>query len=148
MQRASQSAAAKAVNKLAARLATGSDRLARLVRNDQDLAAEADTLDKAIIAAVSKEPAERDGAAEQRIRDAAERSHKIRLPRSVGSMGRLLSITAPPLSVRKRYRRSLVSAALSLIRRSKTPLCLSWATPAPGERRLTIEHYPRVVLRQ
>jgi tetratricopeptide (TPR) repeat protein len=68
-QRAAQSAAAAAVNKLATRLAAGSDRLAGLVRNDQDLAAEAETLDKAILAAVSEETAKRDAAAEQRVRD-------------------------------------------------------------------------------
>jgi CHAT domain-containing protein/tetratricopeptide (TPR) repeat protein len=68
-QRAAQSAAAAAVNKLGARLAAGSGRLAQLVRNDQDLAAEAETLDKAILAAVSTEPAKRDATAEQRIRD-------------------------------------------------------------------------------
>ena len=69
VQRASQSAAAVAVNKLGARLAAGSDRLASLVRNDQDLAAEAEALDKAIIAAVSKEPGKRDAGAEQRMRE-------------------------------------------------------------------------------
>jgi CHAT domain-containing protein/tetratricopeptide (TPR) repeat protein len=69
VQHASQSVATAAVNKLAARLAAGSDRLAGLVRNDQDLAAEAEALDKAVLAAVSKEPAKRDTAAEQRIRD-------------------------------------------------------------------------------
>ncbi|MCP3474050.1 CHAT domain-containing protein [Bradyrhizobium sp. CCGUVB1N3] len=68
IQRGTQSSAAAAVNKLAVRLAAGSDRLAELVRRDQDLAAEADTLDKAIIAAVSKQPAQRDAAAEQRNR--------------------------------------------------------------------------------
>jgi tetratricopeptide (TPR) repeat protein/CHAT domain-containing protein len=69
VQRASQTATAAAVNKLAARMAAGTGRLAGLVRNDQDLAAEAETLDKAILAAVSKEPAKRDAASEQRIRD-------------------------------------------------------------------------------
>src|SRR5262249_21348401 len=69
VQRASQAAAAAAVNKLAVRLAAGSDRLAELVRHDQDLAAETDALDKAIVAAVSKEPAKRDAAAEQRIKE-------------------------------------------------------------------------------
>jgi tetratricopeptide (TPR) repeat protein/CHAT domain-containing protein len=69
VQRASQSAAAAAVNKLGVRLAAGSGWLASLVRNDQDLAAEAETLDKAILAAVSKEPAKRDATAEQRTRD-------------------------------------------------------------------------------
>jgi hypothetical protein len=57
------------VHKLAVRLAAGNDRLAQLVRRDQDLAAEAETLDKAIIAAVSREPMRRDAAAEQHSKD-------------------------------------------------------------------------------
>jgi hypothetical protein len=57
------------VNKLAVRLAAGNDRLAELVRRDQDLSSEAETLDKAIVAAVSKEPSKPDVAAEQRSRD-------------------------------------------------------------------------------
>jgi CHAT domain-containing protein len=79
IQRGAQSSAASAVNKLAVRLAAGNDRLAQLVRRDQDLAAEADALDKAIVAAVSKERSKRDAAAEQGSRDrlaaiAAERA--------------------------------------------------------------------------
>jgi CHAT domain-containing protein len=69
VQRASRSAAAAAVNKLAARLAAGSGRLADLVRNDQDLAAEAEALDKATLKAFSEEPAKRDAAVEQRTGD-------------------------------------------------------------------------------
>ncbi|MCP3373167.1 CHAT domain-containing tetratricopeptide repeat protein [Bradyrhizobium cajani] len=68
IQRGTQSSAASAVNKLAVRLAAGSDRLAELVRKDQDLAAESEALDKAIITAVSKQAAQRDVAAEQRSR--------------------------------------------------------------------------------
>ncbi|UWU93144.1 CHAT domain-containing tetratricopeptide repeat protein [Bradyrhizobium sp. CB1015] len=68
IQRGTQSSAASAVNKLAVRLAAGSDRLAELVRKDQDLAAESEALDKAIIAAVSKPSGQRDVAAEQRSR--------------------------------------------------------------------------------
>src|SRR6267154_177379 len=68
IQRGTRSQAASAVNKLAVRLAAGSDRLAELVRRDQDLAAEAEALDKSIVAAVSKERAKRDVAAEQRGR--------------------------------------------------------------------------------
>ncbi len=68
VQRASQTAAAAAVVKLAVRLAAGSDSLARLVRRDQDLAAEAETLDKRLVEAVSKEPSKRTPAAEQAIR--------------------------------------------------------------------------------
>jgi CHAT domain-containing protein len=68
IQRGTQSSAASAVNKLAVRLAAGSDRLAELVRRDQDLAAEAEALDKALVAAASKQSAQRDTAAEQRGR--------------------------------------------------------------------------------
>jgi CHAT domain-containing protein/Tfp pilus assembly protein PilF len=69
VQRTNQSSAASAVNKLAVRLGAGNDRLAELVRTDQDLAAEAETLDKAIIAAVSRKPASRDALSEQRSKD-------------------------------------------------------------------------------
>ena len=68
IQRGTQSSAASAVNKLAVRLAAGNDRLAELVRRDQDLAAEAEALDKALVAAVSKERSKRDLAAEQRVK--------------------------------------------------------------------------------
>jgi CHAT domain-containing protein len=68
IQRGTQSSAASAVNKLAVRLAAGSDRLAELVRKDQDLGTESEALDKAIIAAVSKPSAQRDVASEQRSR--------------------------------------------------------------------------------
>jgi CHAT domain-containing protein/Tfp pilus assembly protein PilF len=68
IQRGTQSSAASAVNKLAVRMAAGSDRLAELVRRDQDLATEAEALDKAIITAVSKPSAQRDAATEQRSR--------------------------------------------------------------------------------
>jgi CHAT domain-containing protein len=68
IQRGAQSSAASAVNKLAVRLAAGNDRLAELVRRDQDLAAEAEALDKALVAAVSGETAKRDVVSEQRAR--------------------------------------------------------------------------------
>ena len=68
LQRSASSAAGEAVSKLAARFAAGTDELAQLVRKDQDLAAEADRLDKSIIAAVSKPPAERNAATEDQIR--------------------------------------------------------------------------------
>ncbi|MDB5579461.1 MAG: hypothetical protein JWR80_4637 [Bradyrhizobium sp.] len=68
IQRGAQSSAASAVNKLAVRLAAGSNRLAELVRRDQDLSAEAEALDKALVTAVSKEQSKRDLAAEQRTR--------------------------------------------------------------------------------
>jgi CHAT domain-containing protein len=75
-QRGTQSSAASAVSQLAVRLAAGTDRLAELVRRDQDLASEADRLEKAIVAAFSKAESNRD---EQRNRErlaaiAAERA--------------------------------------------------------------------------
>jgi len=63
IQRGAQSSAASAVNKLAVRVAAGSDHLAELVRRDQDLAGEADRLDKSIVAAMSKQGSPRDAAA-------------------------------------------------------------------------------------
>jgi CHAT domain-containing protein/tetratricopeptide (TPR) repeat protein len=69
VQRASQTAAGEALNALAVRFSAGNDRLAQLVRKDQDLAGEAANLDKAAIAAVSNEPSKRDAATEQRVRD-------------------------------------------------------------------------------
>jgi CHAT domain-containing protein len=68
VQRASSSAAANAVSKLAARFAAGSGELAQLVRRDQDLTGEAEALDKSVIAFVSKPPAQRSAAAEDEIR--------------------------------------------------------------------------------
>jgi tetratricopeptide (TPR) repeat protein len=49
VQRASQTAAGEALNALAVRFSAGNDRLAQLVRSDQDLAGESAKLDKAII---------------------------------------------------------------------------------------------------
>src|SRR5215467_11538142 len=71
-QRSASSAASKAVSLLAARFAAGSDELAQLVRKDQDFTAEAERLNNNIIAAVSKPPAERNAAAEEKIRKSIE----------------------------------------------------------------------------
>jgi len=71
-QRASSSAAAGAVSKLAARFAAGSGELAQLVRKDQDLTAEAESLDKTVIAFVSKPSAQRSAAAEEQVRKRIE----------------------------------------------------------------------------
>jgi CHAT domain-containing protein/Tfp pilus assembly protein PilF len=68
LQRASSSVAANAVSKLAARFAAGTGELAQLVRKDQDLTAEAEALDKSVIAFVSKPPARRSAAAEEQVR--------------------------------------------------------------------------------
>ena len=68
LQHSISSAAAEAVTRLASRFAAGSNELAQLVRKDQDLNAEAERLDKNIISAVSKPPADRNAAAEDQIR--------------------------------------------------------------------------------
>jgi CHAT domain-containing protein/Tfp pilus assembly protein PilF len=78
LQRSVSSAAGEAVSKLAARFAAGSDELAELVRKDQDLSAEADQLDKNLIAAISKPPAARSATAEEQTR---KRIEEIRLQR-------------------------------------------------------------------
>ena len=78
LQRSISSAAGEAVSKLAARFAAGTNELAQFVRKDQDLTAEADRLDKSIIAAVSKPPAERNASAEDQIR---KRIDEIKLER-------------------------------------------------------------------
>ena len=78
LQRVSSSAASNSVSKLAARFAAGGGELSTLVRKDQDLTAEAERLDKVILAAVSKLPAERNATAEDQVR---KRLDAIRLDR-------------------------------------------------------------------
>jgi CHAT domain-containing protein len=68
VQRASSTAAANAVSKLAARFAVGRGELAQLVRKDQDLTAEAESLEETVVAFVSKPPAQRSAAAEDATR--------------------------------------------------------------------------------
>jgi hypothetical protein len=62
------STAAEAVQKLAQRYAAGTDELAQLVRRDQDLITEANSIDKTLISAVSKEPKQRNQSNEDRMR--------------------------------------------------------------------------------
>lgn len=71
-QRFRSSATGKAVSTLAARFAAGTDELAQLVRKDQDIAAESEHLNRSIVSAISKPPAERNAAAEARIRKRIE----------------------------------------------------------------------------
>jgi CHAT domain-containing protein len=68
VQFTSSSSAAGAMQKLAQRYAAGSNELAQLVRRDQDLIAESDKVDKALIAAVSRQPEQRNQFGEDRIR--------------------------------------------------------------------------------
>ena len=112
IQRGTQSSAAAAVNKLAVRLAAGSDRLAELVRRDQDLGAEADALDKAIIAAVSKPSAQRDAAAEQRNRQrlAAIASERATLQKTLAVEFPDYASLSNPLPLAAREIQALLSA--------------------------------------
>ena len=68
LQRSVSSAAGEAISKLAVRFSASTTELAQLVRKNQDLTAEADQLDKSIIATVSKPPAERNASLEQQMR--------------------------------------------------------------------------------
>ncbi len=72
VQDATASAAAGAINKLAARFAAGSGALAGIVRNDQDLAAENETLDRKLTEALGRSPARRDVALEDAMRSRLE----------------------------------------------------------------------------
>jgi CHAT domain-containing protein len=69
VQRAKESAAGEAVKALNARLASGSGRLAELVRSDQDLAGEGKTLDARLATLLSVPPAKRDAKDEQYVRN-------------------------------------------------------------------------------
>jgi CHAT domain-containing protein/Tfp pilus assembly protein PilF len=71
-QRFRSSAAGKAVSTLAARFSAGTDELAQLVRKDQDISAEAGRLNRGILSAVSRPPAERNAAAEAQMRRRVE----------------------------------------------------------------------------
>jgi CHAT domain-containing protein/Tfp pilus assembly protein PilF len=83
VQRASSTAAANAVSKLAARFAVGSGELAQLVRRDQDLTAEAESLDQTVVAFVSKPPAQRSAVAEDATRKRIEevKAERVKLSR-------------------------------------------------------------------
>jgi CHAT domain-containing protein/Tfp pilus assembly protein PilF len=72
VQQTISSAASNAISQLSIRFAAGTSELAQFVRKDQDLSAEAERLDKLIIAAVSKPPNQRHAAAETQIRNRIE----------------------------------------------------------------------------
>jgi CHAT domain-containing protein/Tfp pilus assembly protein PilF len=72
IQGALSSAAGAAVSKLTARFAAGSGELAALVRRDQDLAGQAETLEQSVIDFLSKPAAARSAAAEEEIRRTIE----------------------------------------------------------------------------
>lgn len=117
IQRGNQSSAASAVNKLAVRLAAGSDRLAELVRKDQDLAGEAETLDKAIVAAVSKDRAKRDAAAEQRARTrlAAIAAERLTLQKILAAEFPNYAALSNPLPMTVKEIQSLLSGTEAMV---------------------------------
>jgi CHAT domain-containing protein/Tfp pilus assembly protein PilF len=117
IQRGTQSSAASAVNKLAVRLAAGTDRLAELVRRDQDLAAEAETLDKAIVSAVSQGAAKRDAAAEQRSRSrlAAISTERAGLQKTLAAEFADYAALSNPLPMTVRDVQSLLSPDEALV---------------------------------
>jgi hypothetical protein len=109
-----QSSAASAVNKLAVRLGAGSDHLAELVRQDQDLASEADRLDRAIIAALSKQGSPRDAAAE-RDRLAAIAVQRARLQKTLATEFPDYAALSNPLPLKGKEIQALLSSDEAMV---------------------------------
>jgi CHAT domain-containing protein/Tfp pilus assembly protein PilF len=115
IQRGTQSSAASAVNKLAVRIAAGNDRLAELVRRDQDLASEAETLNKAVVAALSKQ-GQRDGAAQRgRERLAAIAAERAGLQKTFASEFPDYSALSNPLPLRAKEIQSLLAGDEAMV---------------------------------
>ena len=116
IQRGTQSSAASAVNKLAVRVAAGSDRLAELVRRDQDLASEAETLDKAVVAALSKQ-GQRDPAAAQRGRErlAAIAAERVGLQKTFAAEFPDYSALSNPLPLKASEIQSLLAGDEAMV---------------------------------
>jgi CHAT domain-containing protein len=116
IQRGTQSSAASAVNKLAVRIAANNDRLAELVRRDQDLASEAETLDKAVVAALSKQ-GQRDPAAAQRGRErlAAIAAERATLQKTFASEFPDYSALSNPLPLKAKEIQSLLASDEAMV---------------------------------
>jgi tetratricopeptide (TPR) repeat protein len=116
IQRGTQSSAASAVNKLAVRIAAGNDRLAELVRRDQDLASESETLDKAVVAALSKQ-GQRDPAAAQRGRErlAAIAIERASLQKTFATEFPDYSALSNPLPLKAREIQSLLTGDEAMV---------------------------------
>jgi CHAT domain-containing protein/Tfp pilus assembly protein PilF len=114
IQRGAQSSAASAVNKLAVRLAAGSDHLAELVRQDQDLAGEADRLDKAIIASLSKQGSPRDAAA-GRERLAAIATQRAGLQKTLATEFPDYAALSNPLPLKAKEIQALLSSDEAMV---------------------------------
>jgi tetratricopeptide (TPR) repeat protein len=116
IQHGTQSSAASAVNKLAVRLAAGSDRLAELVRKDQDLASEAEQLDKTIVAGLSGQ-AGRDPAATQRARQrlAAISSERAALQKALAIEFPDYAALSNPLPLKSKEIQALLSGDEAMV---------------------------------
>ena len=90
VQRAYSTAASAALSQLAVRFAAGTDDLAQLVRKDQDLSAENERLDKALLAALSKPPSQRDAN-----REAATRKRLEEIADARAGLGSILADRFP-----------------------------------------------------
>ena len=110
----SQSSAASAVNKLAVRVAAGSDHLAELVRRDQDLASEAVALDKAIISALSKQGSPRD-AASGRTRLAAIAAERANLQKTFATEFPDYAALSNPLPLKAKEIQALMSGDEAMV---------------------------------
>ena len=116
IQRGTQSSAASAVNKLAVRISAGTDRLAELVRRDQDLAGEAETLNKAVVAALSKQ-GQRDGAAAQRSRErlAAIAAERVSLQKTFATEFPDYSALSNPLPLKAKEIQALLTGDEAIV---------------------------------
>jgi CHAT domain-containing protein/Tfp pilus assembly protein PilF len=116
IQHSTQSSAALAVNKLSVRIAAGSDRLAELVRKDQDIATEADQLDKTITAGLSSQ-AGRDPAAAQRGRQrlAAIATERMALQKALAVEFPDYAALSNPLPLKVREVQALLSGEEALV---------------------------------
>ena len=102
---------------MAVRLAVGNDRLAELVRRDQDLGSEAESLDKLIMAAVSKDRAKRDPSTEQRARDrlSAIAGERAKLQKALSAEFPEYSALSNPLPLTAKEMQSLLSADEAMV---------------------------------
>ena len=114
IQHGAQSSAAAAMNKLAVRIAAGSDHLADLVRRDQDLASEADRLDKAIVAALSRQGSPRD-AATGRERLAAIAAERASLQKTLAKEFPDYAALSKPLPLKAREIQALLSGDEAMV---------------------------------
>jgi CHAT domain-containing protein/Tfp pilus assembly protein PilF len=114
IQHGTQSSAASAVNKLAVRLAAGTDRLAELVRKDQDLAGEAERIDKAIIASLARQGSPRDaGGGRQRL--AAIAAERASLQKILAAEFPDYAALSNPLPVTAKELQALLSADEAMV---------------------------------